>query len=492
MVNDDAAHNLASADPNDPWVRELCQNARYCFDAWELANLPKYLQRNSLDYYYLSVWPGLMQLDDARHSPLPPLPPRTESAYFHIPFCSGRCSFCSYFLTVVGKLDSERTNQYVTQLVNELAIHAERTELALSYVYFGGGTPTLLSVYDMDRLLCALAVHGNVSPPLLGTVEAHPEFFDDPSKAAAFLDMLDSHGIRRISIGFQADDEGLLTAANRRHKSAFLQEAIGVLRERNFVINVDLMYGLPNQTLESWLRSLAIVLTHRPDSISTYCTFVDFGTRLWHDVHTNKVALPSHRTLQTQHIAAQLVLEAAGYHELPNDFYSLPTVPVSSYKQESLPSSANSLAVGAGSYGHYEGVQYYNEFDFARYTESIGARRAPIWRAAVLSDDEQMRRDIMFSFKNAPHVNGELFRARYGMTPWDAFPGIFAELSTLALVAVGDEACTLTPRGRLVVEEIACMFATQRSTGAVGPTERKKIRMYNFAPTYHGRPQDRQ
>lgn len=474
--------------PDQAQAGEIASQAQALFDAWKLDALPGHLKRNALDYYYLSVWPGLLELDKADGLTLPGRPPKTESAYFHIPFCSGRCTFCSYFLAVVDEQRGRaRVSSYVDQLADEVAIHADGTELLLSYVYFGGGTPSLVDPLDFDRLLGVLKKRGYLAKALQGTVEVHPEFFRDARRAGDLLDTLSSYGLKRISVGFEAGNDSLLTGTNRRHRSAFLESAIHILRSRQFTINVDVMYGLPEQSIDDWAETLSTVLAHKPDSVSTYCTFIDYGTAMWRSVDHGTLTLQSHRHVQTQHIVSQLMLKAAGYWELPSDFFAIPTGSPSSYRQDTLPSSANSLAIGAGSYGYYPGVQYFNEFHFGRYAFRVKSGEAPIWRAALLDDAEDLRRDVMFSFKNAPCLDGGLFRQRYGIVPWEAFDAEFSQLEKYGLIDLSKDCCKLTRIGRLLVEEIAMLFASRRGGSSdASPAEMRRMKMHNFAPTYGG------
>jgi len=469
----------------DRWVSLHARLAREKVKSWSLDALPRHLRRNSLDYYYLSVWPGLSALEPVESVELPPRPAVTESMYVHIPFCSGLCNFCSYFLKVVRPEDSPAIGEYITDLLREVEIHKRDSALDISYLYLGGGTPSILHPGQLDRFLGGLHDMSVLAPSLLGTIEIHPELFSDDRRSRSFLDALTRNGLRRVSIGFETDDAHLLEATNRRHDNTFLTRAITLLRDRGFVVNVDLMYGLPGQTLTSWIRSLGVALAARPSSISTYFTFVDSGTPLWKACERGEIRLPDHAEVQAQHVSAQTVLEEAGYFELPNDFYSIRD-PARSFTQESLPSDANSLALGAGSYGYYSGVQYFNVFSFEMYRRKVRAGQAPLWRAAKLSPTEIFCRDIMFSLKNAPELRGDLFRVRHGKTPWDAYPEIFAELQRLELIDVMATSAVLTSKGRLLVEEVACLFPVEGSPSRVPSTaaERQRVRKHNFAPTY--------
>jgi oxygen-independent coproporphyrinogen-3 oxidase len=444
------------------------------------------LQRNAVDYYYLSVWPGLRHLQPAAELDLPPRPPTVSYAYLHIPFCSGVCDFCSYVLTTTRDASTDpRVDRYLDLLLAQVRLHQREQQIALTSLYLGGGTPSLLTPDQLDRLLSGLRDLGAFTPSLVGTMELHPEIFAEPERLDRTLQVLGSHGIRRVSIGYQSDDDTLLDATNRRHHADFLPHAAELLRQRGFLFNVDLMYGLPGQSVESWANSIATVLAVRPDSIATYCTFVDYGTPLWRQVHQDPTRLASTEHIQLCHIVAQLMLEAAGYHELPNDFYSVPAEDPRGFTQLALPSQGGSLALGAGAYGYYPGVQYFNEISLAGYGRAIADGRTPIWRAAVLTPAEELARDIMFSVKNAPLLWFPLFRQRHGTDPVTVFPREFDELARLGLVEIDDDAARLTPKGRLVAEEIACRFAPHRPEGTVASrVEANLVRKHHFAPTY--------
>lgn len=453
-----------------------------------LDELPTHLTRNNLDYYYLSVWPGLRDLGRASAAELPERPALSRSGYVHFPFCSGVCDFCSYLLVASPRPEHDaRVHDYLGHLLREFEIHRSTTRLDLSYVYFGGGTPSLMTPEQLARVLDGLAALDALSDQLVGTIELHPEAFRDRRRLDEQIDVLTSHGIGRVSIGFQAADPEFLSANNRRHDAEFLVEAMTALRDRGLLVNIDVMYGAPGQSLAGWLETLRIVLSVDPDSISTYCTFIDHGTGMFRQVRSGRVHPLEHLEIQTQHVAAQLVLGQAGYHELPNDFYARPIGDPAGYVQDSLPSEANSIAFGAGAYGYYPGVQYFNEFDLRSYADKITREVTPVWRAAVLTPAEDMCRDIMFSLKNAPYLALPLFERRYGASPLDTHPGQIRELVELGLADVRDARLTLTPKGRLLVEEIACLFEPARPAVeevGISPRERYLREKHHYAPTY--------
>jgi coproporphyrinogen III oxidase-like Fe-S oxidoreductase len=465
---------------------KVVARARELYRDWDLAALPAHLQRNSLDYYYLSVWPGLGDLRPVEELTLPTRPREVRYAYVHLPFCSGVCDFCSYFLTTAKGDGDPKINRYLDQLLAQVDIHRRDLDITIASIYLGGGTPSILTPGQLAKLLGGLRERGILDPAMVGTMELHPELFADEPRLARTLEVLAQHGIRRVSIGYQSDDDTLLDATNRRHHGGFLGLAADRLRSAGFAFNVDLMYGLPRQSLDTWVGSIEAVLAVRPDSIATYFTFVDPGTLLWRRVKQSRERVASTEDAQLQHLAAQVALEDAGYHELPGDFWAVPTEDPAAWTQFALPSQANSLALGAGAYGYYPGVQYFNEFRFDRFATAVAAGRPPLWRAAVLTPAQDLARDVMFSLKNAPLLRLDLFRQRYGTDPVAAFPAQFDQLVRWGLVDVNEQAVRLTAKGRLVVEEIACLFAVDTPQGTVGASrvEENLIRKHHFAPTY--------
>jgi oxygen-independent coproporphyrinogen-3 oxidase len=455
------------------------------YDAYRLDDLPRALQRNSLDYYYLSIYPSLVEMRLLDPAAAPPYPSTVANAYVHVPFCSGVCDFCSYYLVAVNPKRRAAIARYLEHVKAEFDYHARHTTFDITCLYFGGGTPSLIPPDALEGFLGFLAERRYLNPMALGTLEVHPEFFADETAAAHFLSILKRHGIGRISVGYQASDDDLLRDRNRRHTTGFVAEAMALLRDAGFLINLDVMYGLPDQFHTAWETTLRDATDFAPDSISTYYLFVDRGTGLHERVRRGQVALPSHRHIQTQHLMAQLALETAGYTELPNDFWARGVADPANFRQERLPSAAITLPIGPGAYGHYSSTQLCNVFDLREYERRMAEGHSPLWRGYQLSPDKAFYRDVMFSFKNDPFIDCSLFQSAYNRNPLELFAATFERLIALGLVEVTGERITLTPKGRLCVEEIGSLFRHP----AIDPAEMEMewagvLAKHNFAATY--------
>lgn len=464
---------------------DLLATATAAYDDLRLDDLPPALRRNSLDYYYLSIYPSLKGMRPLGEADRPPYPETVRNVYIHVPFCSGVCDFCSYFLVAISPRKREAISRYMTLVEAELRAHARHTRLDIRYLFFGGGTPSLIPHEALARFLAFLRDEGHLNPAVMGTLELHPEFFADPAAAARFLRLLADYGINRVSVGYQVSDEQLLGDTHRRHGTRFLAGAMGLLRDHGFLVNLDLMYGLAGQSHAGWEATLRDAVAAGPDSVATYFLFVDRGTRTHDLVARGRVTLPDHRHAQTQHLMAQIFLEAAGYHELPNDFWARDVGDPGSFRPERLPSAAVTLPVGPGSYGHYGNTQLCNVFDLAEYERRISAGRSPLWRGHQFSAEQALHRDVMFALKNDPWLDCGLFRTHYNRSPLDVFAPTFERLVDLDLLTVAGDVVRLTRKGRLVVEEITCLFrhpAIQEA--ADGSEDGMVLEKHNFAPTY--------
>jgi len=467
---------------------KLIKEAEKTYKSLGLDNLPKELQRNSLYYYYLSVYPSLLQMTEIDPKEVLKYPDLITSAYLHIPFCSGVCSFCSYFLTTVEKSNVSPVEDYLSLVEKELKTHRKKTDIELSYLYVGGGTPSLIPFFVLEKFLTNLRAEGLIAEKIYGTLELHPEFFEDMENARNFIQVLKHFGITRVSVGYQSSDKKLLDSTNRRHDTQFIEDAIVFLKEEGMLVNLDLMYGLPQLSHQDWETTLNDAITLNPDSISTYFLFVTPGTVMREDVKKGHITLPSHKKIQVQHIMAQVVLEKAGYLELPNDFYAKVAGDPSEFRQHALPADSKSLPIGAGSYGYFNNVQFFNQFSLKRYKDVVLANNSPAWREVELDSKASFHRDVMFSFKNSPSLERQLFFDRYNVDLVSFFKKIFEYLVEANLVEISKERVCLTPKGRLLVEEIAMLFRDPRISNTdisnLSKQMQKKLAKHNFAPTY--------
>ena len=203
-------------------------------------------------------------------------------AYIHIPFCKTRCIYCDFFTST----NESEIDAYVEALCKE--IHLRKDELSddiVKTVYFGGGTPSRLEKNHIEQIFEAVRANYQLSANPEITIEANP---DDLSND--YVDMLCGLPFNRISIGVQSFDDGELKFLSRRHDAKGAIEAVKYCQEKGFNnISIDLMYGLPNQTLATWKRSLQHAIDLNIQHISAYHLIYEEKTRLYSLLQAGKV-----------------------------------------------------------------------------------------------------------------------------------------------------------------------------------------------------------
>ena len=196
--------------------------------------------------------------------------------YIHVPFCRSKCQYCDFYSLATN--DTHLMHSYMTAICAHIK---EAGALAPQYlvdtIYFGGGTPTFFGAAGMATILTAIRKSFDVSPEAEITFEANPDSVSDP-----LLRRLRNEGFNRVSLGIQCDDDEILRKIGRAHNYQQAVNAVKRIRKKGFRnISVDLMYGLPGQTLDQWVATLENVLKLAPEHISCYGLKVEEGTPLY-------------------------------------------------------------------------------------------------------------------------------------------------------------------------------------------------------------------
>lgn len=242
--------------------------------------------------------------------------------YIHVPFCRTRCRYCAFHSNPLGRgvaaTASPAVRDYVDTLLMELALWGDRLGGSpVETVFFGGGTPSLLPPRIIGIVLDRLSKYFKLAPKAEVTLEANPESLRGGHVAAQFLDA----GVNRLSIGLQSMDEAQLRMLGRAHKAADSLHAVFLAREAGCTnINVDLMWGLPGQSVRQWLQTLKDVFRMTPDHISAYGLTLEPGTALEADVEEGRLNLPPERDQNIMFMEGAALLEQHGYlhYEISN------------------------------------------------------------------------------------------------------------------------------------------------------------------------------
>ena len=306
--------------------------------------------------------------------------------YVHVPFCAAKCDYCD-FVSVAADADVHR--QYVDRVINEMRALAPRASLRT--VFVGGGTPTVLGEALLQRLLDAVREAFDLSAVEEFSVEANPE-----TVAADKFATLAAGGVNRLSLGAQSFDERLLRTLGRRHRPGAVAEAVTLTRAAGIDdVNLDLVFGVPGQTLDAWRRDLDAALALKPTHVACYGLTIEPGTPLGGRIETGEVAAPDDDMQAAMYECAHDALSAAGFEHYEISNWARPGRRCRHNMQYWL--NANWLALGPAAAVHADGLRWTNTRDIAAYLASRGP--APVAEFEQLDPDRRAGEEIMLRLR---------------------------------------------------------------------------------------------
>lgn len=288
--------------------------------------------------------------------------------YIHIPFCKSRCIYCGFYSTT----NKELKERYVDALIRE--IHMRKDDFArlgtslspssTSTVYFGGGTPSSLSVCDIERIVGALESTFNGTPSEV-TLEMNP---DDVTKD--YIKAVRQMGINRISMGIQTFDDSRLRFIRRRHNASQAEKAVMTIREEGIHnVSIDLMFGFPNQTMDEWVTDIDKAIALHPTHISAYSLMYEEDTPLFRMLQKGEINQIDDETSLAMYTELINRLTANGYEHYEISNFAMPgyrSVHNSSYWHDTP-----YLGFGAAAHSYNKDTRSWNIPDLKKYIESI-------------------------------------------------------------------------------------------------------------------------
>lgn len=363
--------------------------------------------------------------------------------YVHIPFCRHRCHYCD-FNTYEGLDDLH--GRYADALVSDI----ERTDgefPSASSVFFGGGTPTLLSPQQLGRVLLALRERIGIAPDAEITIEANPETVDE-----AFFDALLEAGFNRFSVGIQSLVPHVLAGLGRTHSGERALEALAAARRAGVEdINADLIYGSRWESEADWVTSLEGIIAAEPDHISAYALTIEEGTPLGTLVRTGRVPDVDPDVQADRHAVGSEMLAAAGYDRYEISNWARPGR--ASRHNVLYWSAGDYLGFGAGAHGHLDGERSWAVRLPCGFIEAVEGGLST--RAGSEHIDDRAGEALMLGLRLRSGVSRAGFEERFGRAPLERRAGDLAELDSLGLIRNEEEAIALTDRGTMLANEVA-------------------------------------
>jgi oxygen-independent coproporphyrinogen-3 oxidase len=297
--------------------------------------------------------------------------------YLHVPFCRVRCGYCDFNTYTADELRGAKRTDYAGQAIAEVVMaagildRAALPERAVSTVFFGGGTPTMLPVTDLAAMLAAVVSTWGLEPGAEVTTEANPDSVD-----AAYLSSLAAAGFTRVSFGMQSAVPRVLATLERTHNPERIPQVVEWARAAGLQVSLDLIYGTPGERIDDWRASLDQAIAQHPDHLSAYSLIVEDGTKLARQIKRGEVAEPDEDLQADMYELADALLTDAGY-----EWYE-----VSNWARSPQFASRHNLAywqghdwwgIGPGAHSHVGGVRWWNVKHPAAYAERIAAGQSP-------------------------------------------------------------------------------------------------------------------
>ena len=384
---------------------------------------------------------------------------RPLALYLHIPYCLSRCHYCDFNTYV---LDGPQSREYVRALAAEIrhqgaALDAEQRRVET--IFFGGGTPSLLPAEDLCALLEVCRGAFRVAPEAEITLEANPETVMPEAFVA-----LRRGGFNRVSLGVQALHAGLLQVLGRPHTPARATEAFAAVRAAGFAnVNLDVMFGLPGQSLRDWRRTLEGVVSLAPEHLSTYGLTIEEGTLFGRLHRQGALRLPPEGAHLTMYREALRYLPAAGYRRYEISSFARPGFEcrhnLTYWRQGEY------LGLGAGAHGYLGGVRSMNQRLPAAYISAVTRQGSAVVARENPSPVEQVEEALMLGLRLADGLHLAAIAARFGLPDPPIDPAVLARLTGMGLIEAGDGLLRLTEAGLAVsdtvITELAASLALQ-------------------------------
>lgn len=391
---------------------------------------------------------------------------RGLSLYVHIPFCDTLCYYCGCNMVATG--DYDKAQRYLAILEQEMARVAALThpERRVEQLHWGGGTPTYLKPADIRRLMQTIRSHFQLSPDAEMGCEADPRELTREHLAA-----LRESGFNRLSIGVQDLDERVQKAVNRVQPAAMIGEVYGWARELGFSsINMDLIVGLPHQSVASFSRTLDQVLAWAPDRFAVFA----YAHVPWMKKHQKLIREADLPDFATRLDLQQLIhdrLGAAGYVNIGMDHFAKPEDELvqaqraktlwRNFQGYTTHKDCDIYAFGASSISQTRSVYMQNEKNLKRYQDRVGSGHLPVERGLRLTREDRIRRDLITRIMCDLELSYAEFSAAWDIDFCTHFSDGLAELPPLAadgLITLSDQGLKVTDLGRLFLRNIAMCF----------------------------------
>ncbi len=370
------------------------------------------------------------------------------SIYIHIPFCKRKCLYCDFLSAPACEQERE---SYVKALLREIPCMAEKCrDYQVISIFFGGGTPSLLSAGQMERIMNVVKRNYDLAQNAEISMECNP--------ATASYDTLKAYkesGINRLSIGLQSANDEELKALGRIHDYRQFLQTYEDARKAGFNnINIDLMSALPGQTLASYGETLQKVVALNPEHISAYSLIVEEGTPFY----DMELELPDEELEREMYYLTNSVLEKTGYSR-----YEISNYAKDGYEcRHNLTywTGVDYIGFGIGAASYFQGYRYKNTSDIKTYQQASFMPESDAWHEEIglLSVEEMMEEFMFLGLRLKKGISEHDFLEKFGKTVEEVYPSVLSRLIDEGVLIQKDHRIYLSKRGTDVANYVMAEF----------------------------------
>jgi len=369
-----------------------------------------------------------------------------RACYIHVPFCTHRCGYCDF--TLIARRP-DLVDDYLKAL--ELEISSQESPREVDTLFLGGGTPTFLSASQLSRLFDLLRRWFPLASGYEWSIEANPTGLTDDK-----LEVLQAYGVNRVSLGVQTFDSELLKLLERDHDESIALDAVHRLLSRFSNVSIDLIFGIPGQSLTHWLDTIATATRLGVQHISTYGLTFEAGTTFWSRLSKGQLQQIPDSLEREMYEAVMDRLPAAGYSQYEISNFARPGF--ESRHNQVYWNADSFYGFGPGAAAFVNGVRRTNHRSVTTWIKRTLAGQTAVGESETLDREGAAREAIMVGFRQCHGISLTRFKNRYGIDLPTLAGQEFNKLIAQGLLEIDNDHVRLTREGRCVANRVIVEF----------------------------------
>ncbi|MDR1401569.1 MAG: radical SAM family heme chaperone HemW [Puniceicoccales bacterium] len=364
--------------------------------------------------------------------------------YCHVPFCAHRCKYCAFYQEMPASESVERYLRGIEKEFSLLSIGEPFTS-----IYIGGGTPGILTAANLERLCQTLLQNNSTAKPSEFSIE-----FSPATVRREKIEIAQNYSCNRITVGIQSFSAKTLQTLGRRQTSRQVADACEIILSSGIEnIGIDLIFGVPNQTLEEWLADLRCAINLKPKHISTYNLTFEDGTELQQNLTSNEIAQKSSGEEIDFYLQTCKFLESNGYEQYEISNFCLPGF--ESIHNSNTWKMQNWIGIGPSACSQCNGRRFANPLSIEKWLSSLECNKLAHENIEIIDEKNFALDSVIFGLRMNRGIDLHHLKNKFKRIDFSKLDELFFQLAAENLLQMRGEFIQLTPNGRLVADAIA-------------------------------------